>query len=219
MAFEIGLIRVITLEDTAALCVHERILESAFPDLSVESRCIPDQPEGIHSAEMEALAVPKIVSLARSAFADKDMILVSCAEDPGVPEIRAALPGVPVVGAGEAAVGVAIVHGSHIGVLGIIDEAPKAYKRVLGEKLVANIRPEGVHCTLDLQTPQGRQSCVRAALQLKEMGADVIALGCTGLATIGIAPELEAATGLPVINPVLSMGAFATYEAAKKRAR
>lgn len=125
----------------------------------MENRCIPDQSEDIHSSEMKALAVLKIVSLARSAFADKDMILVSCAEDLGVLEIRAALPGVPAVGAGEAAVGMAVARGAHVGVPGIIDETSRAYRRV---SLVANIRPEGVHCTLDLQTPQDRQSCVRA---------------------------------------------------------
>ena len=33
------------------------------------------------------------------------------------------------------------------------------------------------------------------------MGADVIALGCTGLTTIGIAKLLEQEVGLPVIDP------------------
>lgn len=156
----------------------------------MENRCIPDQSEDIHSSEMEALAVLKIVSLARSAFADKDMILVSCAEDLGVLEIRAALPGVPAVGAGEAAVGMAVARGAHVGVPGIIDETSRAYRRVSWWPTYA---PKA--CTARLTCKPRRTAkvaCVRG-LQVKEMGADVIALGCTGLATIDIAPEFEAA--------------------------
>ena len=49
---------------------------------------------------------------------------------------------------------------------------------------------------------------------MAEDGCDVIALGCTGLATIGIAGELQRETGLPVIDPVVALGAFAAYGAA-----
>lgn len=238
--FEIGLIRVITC-DAPDLGAHGRLLEAAYPFLSVESRCIPDQPEGIHSHEMELAAVPKIVDLAREAFASKDAILVSCAEDPGAPEVRAALPRTPAIGAGEAACAMALRYGRRVGVLGITDVAPKAYIRMLGEPLfdengsriadedatqtaghgcqIANIRPHGVHSTLDLQTPEGRTACIEGARLLRRLGSDVIALGCTGMATIGIARELEDATRLPVIDPVLAMGAFAAFEAAKKSSK
>ena len=233
-----GLIRVITCEEPA-LGVHARLLEAAYPSLCIESRCIPGQPEGIHSHEMELEAVPKIVALACESFADKDVILVSCAEDPGAPEIRAALPRTPVIGAGEAACAMALRYGRRVGVLGITDVAPKAYIRMLGEPLfdengariadedttqtagngclIANIRPHGVHSTLDLQTPEGRTACIEGARLLRRLGSEVIALGCTGMATIGIARELEDATGLPVVDPVLAMGAFAAFEAAKRR--
>lgn len=236
---EIGLIRVLTTSDRKLLNAHGSLLEAAYPGLRVESLCIPDQPEGIHSAEMEARAVPKIVELARTAFAHKDVIMVSCAEDPAAPEIRAALPGMPVVGAGEAAVALALKHSTRIGVVGITDTAPKAYLRTLGEpeydehgepcasktaaeckapvRLVANLRPEGVHSTLDLLTDEGRAACLQSARRLRDMGAGAIALGCTGMATIGIAREMERTSGLPVIDPVLAMGAFACFEAAKRR--
>ena len=238
--FKLGLIRVITC-DEPGLGAHGRLLEAAYPFLSVESRCIPGQPEGIHSHEMELAAVPKIVDLAREAFASKDAILVSCAEDPGAPEIRAALPRTPVIGAGEAACAMALRYGRRVGVLGITDVAPKAYIRMLGEPLfdengariadedttqtagngclIANIRPHGVHSTLDLQTSEGRTACIEGARLLRRLGSEVIALGCTGMATIGIARELEDTTGLPVVDPVLAMGAFAAFEAAKKSSK
>jgi len=214
--FRIGLIRVLTTEDEELLNQHGKILMEKFPMLEVESRCIPDQYEGIHSHELEALAVPKIVELAKS-FRDKDMILVSCADDPGVEEIRKALPGMPVTGGGETTVALATKYGEKIAVLGIVDYAPKAYLRMIPDKLVAVGRPEGINSTLDLMTSEGRASCIRKAQELKELGAEVIALGCTGLTTIGIAKEIEEATGLTVIDPVLAQGVFAVFEAAKRQ--
>ncbi len=212
--FRVGLIRVLTTGDEELLNLHGKLLMEKYPMLDVESRCIPDQYEGIHSHELEAVAVPKIVELAKT-FRDKDMILVSCADDPGVKEIRAALPGMPVTGGGETTAALAVRYGEKIAVLGIVDYTPKAYERMIPDKLVAS-RPKGVHSTLDLMTPEGRASCLATAMELKEKGADVIALGCTGLTTIGIAKEIEEATGLPVIDPVLALGAFAAFEAAKK---
>lgn len=215
--FNVGLIRVITLDEAQGLNTHGQLIESLYPDIAVESACIPNQPEGIHSPEQTDEAIPKIVQVARECFANKDMILVSCAEDPGVEEIRAAMPGMPVTGGGECAVAAALRYGERVGVLGILDYAPKAYRRLLGDRLVGNFRPEGVNCTLDLQTPEGHDSCVRTARAMAEAGCEVIALGCTGLGTIGIAAELERVTGLPVIDPVVAMGAFVTLEAARKQ--
>ena len=215
--FNVGLIRVITLDEAQGLNTHGQLIESLYPDIAVESACIPNQPEGIHSPEQTDEAIPKIVQVARERFANKDMILVSCAEDPGVEEIRAARPGMPVTGGGECAVAAALRYGERVGVLGIVDYAPKAYRRLLGDRLVGNFRPEGVNCTLDLQTPEGHDSCVRTARAMAEAGCEVIALGCTGLGTIGIAAELERVTGLPVIDPVVAMGAFVTLEAARQQ--
>lgn len=214
--FKVGLIRVLTTEDEELLNLHGKILMEKFPMLEVESRCIPDQYEGIHSHELEALAVPKIVKLAES-FRDKDMILISCADDPGVREVREALPGMQVTGGGETTAALATRYGEKIAVLGIVDYAPKAYLRMIPDKLIAVGKPDGVDSTLDLMTPEGRASCLRKAMELKELGAEVIALGCTGLTTIGIAQEIEKATGLTVIDPVLAQGVFAMFEAVKRQ--
>lgn len=212
--FKIGLIRVLTTENEEVLLAHERQLKSYFPQLQIETKCIPDQYEGIHTPELGKIAVPKIVATARS-FEDVDMIIVSCADDPGVEEIREALPGIPVTGGGETTVALALKYGEKIGVLGITDYAPKAYVRMIPDQMILG-KPDGVDSTLDLMTPEGRQSAVEMACKLKEQGAQVLALACTGMATIGIAKELEEATGLPVIDPVMAEGLFAYFEYLKK---
>ena len=212
--FKIGLIRELTTEHEEVLLAQEIQLKSYFPQLQIETKCIPDQYEGIHTPELGEIAVPKIVETARS-FEDVDMIIVSCADDPGVDEIREALPGIPVTGGGETTVALALKYGEKIGVLGITDYAPKAYVRMIPDQMILG-KPDGVDSTLDLMTPEGRQSAVVMACKLKEQGAQVLALACTGMATIGIAKELEEATGLPVIDPVMAEGLFAYFEYLKK---
>ena len=98
--FRVGVIRVLTSDDPEFVSMHGRFIEEHYPGIECVSKCIPDQWEGIHSHELERIAVPKIVETAKT-FEDVDMIIVSCADDPGVPEVREALPGIPVTGGGE----------------------------------------------------------------------------------------------------------------------
>ena len=212
--FTVGVIRVLTSDDPEFVGMHGRFIEEHYPGIRCVSKCIPDQPEGIHSHELERIAVPKVVETAKS-FEDVDMIIVSCADDPGVRQIREALPGIPVTGGGETTVALAMRYGSKIGVLGITDYAPDAYKRLLEGKMILE-KPEGVDSTLDLMIPEGRKQVIASGKKLKEKGAEVIALACTGMATIGVAKELEEATGLPVIDPVLAEGLFAYYESIRR---
>ena len=91
----------------------------------------------------------------------------------------------------------------------------RAYAKLKSDQLLIG-RPDGVYSTLDLMTSKGRKSTVNMARKLKEQGADVLALACTGMATIGIAKELEEAAGIPVIDPVMAEGLFAYFEYLKK---
>ena len=64
--FKVGLIRVLTTEDQDVLLAHERQIMKYFPDLEVETKCIPDQYDGIHSPELSDQALPKIIETAKS---------------------------------------------------------------------------------------------------------------------------------------------------------
>lgn len=214
--FRVGLIRVLTSDDQDFIDMHGRIIMEHFPGLEVISRCIPDQWEGIHTMELHRQAVPKIVALAKS-FENIDMILVSCADDPGLEELRAALPGIPVTGAGETTAALACKYSDRIGVIVISDYTPPSYVRLFADKLVGVEKPDGMNSTLDLMTPAGREDCIRSAKKLRDMGAGVIALACTGMTTIGIAETLEKETGLPVIDPVLAEGLFAYFESIRHK--
>lgn len=207
----LGLIRVLTTNDSTLLDLHGKQIEGLYPGLRVVSRCIPDHPTGVHDDETHRSAIPHVVALARD-FRDQgfDAVVVSCAGDPGVEEARREVD-IPVIGAGRSAAALALALGGRVGVLGIREEVPEALAEALGGALLASARPDGVTTTLDLLTEAGKASAVKSGLWLKEQGAQVIVLACTGLSTIGAAAAIAASTALRVIDPVVAEGLFAHY--------
>ena len=207
--------RVVSFTDEELLNLHGKIIEEYFPALNVVSKFIPDQPYGIHDDETEEVAVPKIIELAKG-WKGIDALIISCAGDPAVSELREIL-NIPVIGAGESTASLALRYGKVYGVLGITKDIPKAYTRILGDKIVGTCDVPGVESTLDLMTDEGKENVINKALELKSLGAEVIALACTGMATIGIAKELEQACGIPVIDPVMAEGLIAYFECVRAR--
>ena len=188
--------------------LHGRLIEGLYPDLQVVSRSIPDQPKGIYDDESETGAIPKIVELGKRMAAEEQLeaLIVSCAADPGVLELRDVLD-IPVIGAGSSAAAAAICFSDRVGTLGITEETPARMKRAIGSYLVGEARPEGVRTTLDLMEESGKERAIKACINLvRKSGARVVALACTGMATIGIARELEKACGVMVIDPVAASG-------------
>ena len=212
--YKAGLIRVITLPDAEAAGIHGRLIMEMFPNMTVETKCIPDQPDGLHSVESKNVAIPKIIEVAQS-FKDIDLLIVSCAEDPAVPEIKNAVD-IPVIGAGSSVAAIARRFGSKVGVLGITDHVPQPYLEILGKDLIDLGRPEGVVTTLDLMKESGVKAVEKLAMMLKDAGAGAIALACTGMSTAGVAKPLAKKTGLPVIDPVTAEGLMAYYECLSK---
>lgn len=209
----LGLIRVVSFTDEAIANLHGRLIEERFPALSVLSRCIPDQPEGIYDDASEAIAVPKIMELGTQMVEKEgiEALIVSCAADPGVEELRSRVR-VPVFGAGSAAASLALSYSDRVGTLGITEGTPLIMKRILGSHLVGEAKPAGVKTTLDLMKQEGKARVMEACRSLvKDSGCGVIALACTGMSTIGVAKELEQAIGLPVIDPVLASGFCAWF--------
>lgn len=214
-SYNVGLIRVVTFPDENLLNLHGKIIERYYPMLKVTSKCIPNQPYGIHDDETEALAVPKIIELAKK-WKDIDALIISCAGDPAVKELRKILD-IPVIGAGESTAILAERYGNVFGVLGITEDIPSSYKRILGEKIVGTCDVPGIESTIDLMSDTGKEKVINKALGLKSLGAEVIALACTGMATIGIAKELEKVCGIPVIDPVIAEGLVTYYECIRKQ--
>jgi allantoin racemase len=215
---KIGLIRVVSFDDPETAGLHGRLLERHFPHLIVVTRCIPDQPKGIYDDETEARALPKIVDLGMSMERDDGIaaLIISCAADPGVEELRERLR-IPVIGAGSSVAALALAYSHRVATLGITEGTPERMRRVLGPSLAGEARPEGVFTTLDLMKESGKAAALAACRELvARTGAGVVALACTGFATIGLAAELEKESGVPVLDPVIAAGAVLRFYTERK---
>ena len=214
---KIGLVRVLTVKDKELLESHGKSIESHFSDLSIITRCIPDQSKGIYDKESEKAAIRKVIDLGLKFEEEVGVraIIVSCAADPGVVALKEQL-NTPIIGAGSAVASLSLVYSNKVGVLGIGDRTPQTIKEILGSCLVAESKPYGVKTTLDLMKKEAKKNSLIATKQLKQRGAKVIALACTGFSSIGIAQELESEVGIPVLDPVLAAGLFAWYLAKKR---
>ncbi len=203
--FRIGVLRVLTTNEEKELELHGRLLEKYFPFFKTESRCIPGQYDGIYNEETLTRAVPKIIELSKDWSGHLDGLIVSCAGDPAIKELKEVLT-IPVTGAGMATASYSLNLGCKIGIIGIEDSPPANYIEILGDKIVEYIKPDGVRTSNDLQTSRGKESILAAGERIKKMGADAIALACTGLSTAGAASLLRNSLGMPVADPVLAEG-------------
>lgn len=209
---KIGLIRVISFEDKRLAELHGKLIEKYFPELQLISRCIKNQPKGIYDEETKKIAIPKIVELGSQIEEEEKVksIIVSCADDPGVKELRKLLK-IPVIGAGSSVAALSLSYGDKVGTFGITEQAPPIMREILGKHLVAETKPEGIKTTLDLMTDEGKRNAFKSIKYLKEKGAEVIALACTGYSTVGIAQDLEKEVRIPVLDAVIAAGLFAWH--------
>jgi len=202
----VGIIRVLTTSDRRLLNSHGRLLQETF-GFDVTSRCIPDQPSGVYDAESLRRAVPKVVELALDMAGDADALIVSCAADPGLAEVRG-LVNIPVIGAGSAAAAAALTFGGRVGVLGLKHSVPCPISDALGERMLLIDGPESVETPEGFLMPTGIFDALAAAHMLVDAGADVIVEASTGLTSIGMADVLRSRLGIPVIDPVMAAGSM-----------
>ncbi|PNH81821.1 aspartate/glutamate racemase family protein [Arthrobacter sp. AFG20] len=203
----VGIIRALTTTDRRLLNSHGKLLRATF-GFDVTTRCIPDQPSGVHDAESLQRAVPKVVELALDMAPDVDALVISCAADPGLPEVRALLD-IPVIGAGSAAAAAALAFGGRVGVLGLKHSVPGPISDALGERmLLIDGGPESVETPDGFLLPTGIFDALAAAHMLVDAGADIIVEASTGLTSIGMAEVLRRRLRIPVIDPVTAAGSM-----------
>ena len=170
-------------------------------------------PAAIESAEDEALAIPPMLARIREAAPRHDAVVIACFSDPGLDEARE-MVSIPVVGIEESSLHLAAQLGRRFTILtSRAARVPAKVEHVarLGlSSRLASVRP------LEMGVLEMDADPERAALRILEVGAaavredgaEVIVLGCAGLA--GHAAALGPALGVPVIDP--SPVALATAE-------
>lgn len=207
--YNIGILRVLSTDDEKILLSHQKILEKHFIEFNLETKCLPDQYDGIHDTETFNKAYPKILELAKKWENVIDGLIISCAGDPALKHLRKILS-IPVVGAGISAACISLNYGDNIGIIGIEKNPPAVYEEVLGSKIKGYELPNGILTTNDLQTEKGMQAVLDSAMKLKEQGCNVITFACTGLSTSGAASYIKD-IGIPVVDAVLAEGAMMKF--------
>lgn len=202
----LGIIRVLTSEDPKILQEHSALLKETH-NISSISKCIPDQPNGIHDEKTEKLAIPKIKKLVKELVEEDhvDAVTISCAADPAVDSSRD-LVDVPVLGAGRAGAILAATLGEKVGVIGITPKVPDTIKNVLGDRLIGHRQPKGVNKTTDLFADDFFERAEQASRELIEEGADVIQFACTGFSTVHLKDHLREVLDIPIVDLVEAQG-------------
>jgi allantoin racemase len=164
-------------------------------------------PPAIEGYADDALAVPAVLALAEAEADHWDAIIIACHGDPGLDALRERLLN-PVIGIGEASFLAACAVGRRFSVLSLLPRLiPKKREQVRRAGLLdrlASVRALGVGAVESYEGRDRLMDRYRAEGQaaVREDGADCLVLGCAGM--VGVAEELQAYLGVPVVDPVVA---------------
>jgi allantoin racemase len=185
------------------------------PGTVVKTVSIARGPASIETFYDVAFAVPEIIRAIEDQGGDCDAVMINCFLDPGVCAVRQ-IAGVPVVGAAEASMALALLLGQRFAVVSTGSSATavawsEIQARAMGveRRLVAAVGIDIPVLGLWADPEMTAQRLIEASLELVERkGANVIVLGCTGMALV--ADAVRTALPVPLIEPTAA--AFKTAE-------
>ena len=174
--------------------------------VEIETHTLAEGPFGVETqADIESVVAP-LVELTTKRAADVDAIVIACYSDPGLAACREAASDLPILGIQESGVYTAMSLGDRFGVIALSDRSRKRHLRHL-RQLGVTTRLAGERVAeLSVAESAAGGDAVFARLALvgrslrDDDGADVVVLGCAGMATHRAA--LEAELGVPVVDPV-----------------
>lgn len=183
--------------------------EFATPGTIIKAQRLEWGPASIESEYDMIYSAPYVVKAAEEAETQGyDGIIVNCFVNPGLEAVKEAVR-IPVVGAGEATVSLALNLGNRIGIITILPNIlpliRKQNQLFIGMGRIASVRSIdvpvlGIYNDAQLFEKMFEQ----ASKAILEDGVDTIVLGCTGLG--GMANELSSKLNknnlpVPVVDP------------------
>ena len=176
----------------------------------LECLTLEQGPRGIESQADVSKVEPMLAQLIQSDSSAAAFI-IGCYSDPGLALCRE-ITDRPVFGIAECAIATALTRGSSFGVISILENSVKRHIRHLRERLLhhrcAGDRPLGLTIA---QIQSGGKTLDRmkkiGTILRDEDGADVIIMGCAGMAKYRI--NLEKFLSVPVIDPTQAAASIA----------
>lgn len=194
--------------------VTEGIQEAVTPlerfGVPISCLTLSEGPLAIESQMQADLTIAPLLELARS-HGEAAGFVIACFGDPGLHALRDMVD-VPVVGIQEAAVSSALTLGHRFGVIAILPGSIPRHLRAFGAMGVtdrlAGDRALGLGVAELADLAKTSEAMLRTGAQLRdEDGADVLIMGCAGMARYR--RTLEDVIGLPVVEPCQAAVAIA----------
>lgn len=176
---------------------------------AIECLTLAEGPFGIESQLDADSVIAPLVRLVGSR-PDAAAVVIACYSDPGIDACRAAVA-VPVFGIQESGILTGLARGDRVGVIAIAEASIARHRRYLRRMGVAEriVSERALGLSVD-ETARGDRTFGRlleAGSALIGDGADVIVLGCAGMA--GHQAGLERELGIPVVDPTRAAVAMA----------
>ena len=173
---------------------------------AIECATLESGPPGVETDAHVAQVVEPVCDFFSARAESAGAFVIACFSDPGLAEARQRVA-TPVFGMAECGYLTALTRGQRFGVISILEAALPRHRRYLesmgiASRLAGDL-PIGLGVT-ELHEHGGQRAlermCAVGARLRDERGADVVVMGCAGMAALR--DPLEAALGIPVIEPV-----------------
>lgn len=180
-------------------------------------RCLTlkEGPPGIQSQrDVDSVILP-MLALAKTVEAQAAAYVIACFSDPGLHALREQSR-VPVLGIAECGILTAMTMGQRFGIIAILPTSIPRHLRYVGamgvtQRLAGDLALGlGVAELSDETRTLGRMKEVGARLR-DNHGADVLVMGCAGMARYRVA--IEDHLGIPVVEPTQAATAMAVGRA------
>ena len=170
----------------------------------IECVTLRSGPAAIESDDDVAEVGPFVKEFVRENSTIADAFVIACFSDPGLESARRSTR-TPVFGIAECGYLTALTRGARFGVISILEGSiprHRRYIRALGiESRLAGDLPLGLGVGELSQSGRVRERLIAVGERLKRNhGADVLVLGCAGLA--GYRADFERVISVPVVEPV-----------------
>jgi allantoin racemase len=219
VVIKIAVINPVTTREFEPMTADE-LRDCCPPDVVTEVVSLKSGPPSIQCLLDEAAAIPGIMESVRELDGRVDAIVVNCFADPGVRMARE-ITRMPVVGPGESSVCMASQLGQRISVVTVLASAVQMIRhniRAAGmQHNVVSVRSTGMGVaetvSRDVDVVGRLASECLAAVQEDE--ADVLVLGCTGMAGLGDEVHsrlLAKGHDIPVVSPTPAAIYIAYYQ-------
>jgi len=175
----------------------------AGKDTSIKVLSLKDGPSSLETFQSMVSVCPGIIQLVKSVENNYDAIVVDCFGDPCIEAIREVV-NVPVLGPGETSMMIASLLGHRFSVISPTRKTAvqvELHARALGieHRLASVVGLDIAVLDLERDVEKTVKAVVKASKKAVQDGAEVIVLGCTGLAYM--ADEIRKRLNVPLIEP------------------